>query len=159
MNLGQRWWEGESRVKAMPCTYNPRFIHQSRRHGWVERLQILKSKLKLLFLSFISLVTLLLGTSFKNPTAVISPILIMVLFQQTSWVCGFVLKINLGNRFKEVERHLPSTKYTLALSQTEADHLEKHPTPSAWLASSQWNYRRVVRRLGADTGTKEGLWT
>lgn len=72
---------------------------------------------------------------------------------------GFVLKINLGNRFKEVERHLPSTKYSLVLSQTEADHLEKHPTPSAWLASSQHNYRCVVRRLGADTRTKEGLWT
>lgn len=71
----------------MPCAYNPQFIHQSRRHGWVERLQILKSKLKLLSLPFTSLVTLILGTLFKNPTVLISPILTMVLFQHASWVC------------------------------------------------------------------------
>lgn len=90
----------------------------------MERVQTLESDLELfLSLPCTSSVSLLLGTLFNNPVILISPILIMVFFQPL----GLVLTIKLGNRFKEVDRHIHSSKYVLGLSQAEASNLEKHP--------------------------------
>ena len=89
----------------------------------MERVQSLESDLVPSFLTSTNSVTLFLGTSFNNSEVLFFPILIMMHFQPE-----FVLKTKLGNRFKEVDKHIHSTKYTLDLSQTKADNLERHLT-------------------------------
>lgn len=76
---------------------------QPGRHGWVERIQNWKLDLEPSSLPFTRTVILLLSTLFSNSEILMSPILMMVLFQ----LPRFVLKIKLGNRFKDVDRCHP----------------------------------------------------